>query len=80
MEGWKKRVASPTYGMVIGFLTLSDNDGNEIDQVAIPGFELRIFNGTNAAKRGGLLRGLRGGDHLLHLQRERDLHGFSGSL
>lgn len=53
----EKRVASPTYGIVIGFLTMDDWDGNEFDTLAIPGFELRIFNGTNVGKRGGFFVG-----------------------
>jgi len=57
VEGWKKRVASPTYGLVVGFLTIKDWDGNEFDTLAIPGIELRIFNGTNVAKRGGFFVG-----------------------
>ena len=57
VEGWKKRVASPTYGLALAFLPLTDEDGNELDTLVIPGFEMRIFNGTNVAKRGGFFVG-----------------------
>ena len=56
-EGWKKRVASPTYGAVFGLLEISDDDDNSLKSLTIPGVELRIFNGTNVAKRGGFFVG-----------------------
>jgi len=57
VEGWKKRVASPTYGLALATLTIKDWDGKEIDKMVVPGFEMRIFNGTNVAKRGGFFVG-----------------------
>jgi len=58
-EGWKRGFASPTYGVSIAPLTLSYNDGSEDqeDTVYVPGVEVRIFNGTNIAKRGGFYTG-----------------------
>jgi hypothetical protein len=56
VEGWKRRVASPTYGIAVGFLVPSDDSG-ELDPVPMPGLELRIFNGMNVAKRGGFYTG-----------------------
>ena len=80
VEGWKKRVASPTYGLVVGFLTMSDWDGNEIDQVAIPGIELRIFNGTNVAKRGGFFVGYEVGT-IFFVKDDFDTYSFdSGTI
>jgi len=59
-EGWKRGFASPTYGVSIAPLTLTYNDGGgkeQEDMVYVPGVELRIFNGTNIAKRGGFYTG-----------------------
>jgi hypothetical protein len=57
VEGWKKRVASPTYGVVVSFLEAEDGDGSVEDPFLFPGIELRIFNGMNVAKRGGFYTG-----------------------
>lgn len=57
VEGWKKRVAAPTYGVVVGTLSLRNEAGDELDTLSVPGFEMRIFNGTNVAKRGGFFVG-----------------------
>jgi hypothetical protein len=56
-EGWKKRVASPTYGAVFGLLNFTDDEGNDLGSLTIPGIEFRIFNGTNVGKRGGFFVG-----------------------
>jgi hypothetical protein len=56
VEGWKKRVASPTYGLAVGFLVPSDDSG-DLEPIPMPGIELRIFNGINVAKRGGFFTG-----------------------
>ncbi len=65
VEGWKKRFASPTYGFVLAptELDINDADGTE-DSIMIPGFEIRIFNGMNVAKRGGFYTGYEVGVNL----------------
>jgi hypothetical protein len=55
-EGWKKRFASPTYGVALAPMTIEYGDGEE-DEILLPGIELRIFNGMNVEKRGGFYTG-----------------------
>ncbi len=59
VEGWKKRFASPTYGLIFAPTEIEVvTEGDDIEEtIFIPGFELRIFNGINVAKRGGFYTG-----------------------
>ena len=57
---WRKRVASPTYG--IGFLVLDINyrdrgDNFQHEGMAMPGIDLRHFNGANTTEGGGFYYG-----------------------
>ena len=60
VEGWKKRFASPTYGVTATPITLeySNSEGeDETEEIVVPGFDFRIFNGMNVNKRGGFYTG-----------------------
>ncbi|MFO7827429.1 MAG: hypothetical protein R6V23_02300 [Bacteroidales bacterium] len=59
-EDWLKRVASPTYGLSLGFFNLNYQDRNDEEQeetLLMPGIDLRHFNGTNVSKGGGFYYG-----------------------
>lgn len=59
-EDWLKRVASPTYGLSLGFFNLNYQDRNDKEQeetLLMPGIDLRHFNGTNVSKGGGFYYG-----------------------
>ncbi|MFP4492043.1 MAG: hypothetical protein ACLFNZ_11250 [Spirochaetaceae bacterium] len=56
VEGWKKRFASPTYGVAIAPMYIEYTDKNnevQSDDVIVPGVQLRILQGMNVSKRGG---------------------------
>lgn len=57
-ENWKKRIASPSYGLTMGFYELKY--GPERDQsetLIMPGIDLRHFNGLNVPRSGGFYYG-----------------------
>ena len=54
-DGWKKRFASPSYGISLLILEVQA-DGVE-ETIVVPGFDFRIFNGMNISKRGGFYTG-----------------------
>jgi len=59
-EGWKERIASPSYGLTIGFFDLQykNADGNdENDTLLMPGIELRHFNGIDVPRDRGFYYG-----------------------
>jgi formylmethanofuran dehydrogenase subunit C len=58
-EGWKKRFASPTYGVVLAptEIEIPTSGASLEEEILVPGFEIRIFNGMNVAKRGGFYTG-----------------------
>lgn len=76
-EGWKKRFASPTYGVVLAPTDLDIGNGNE-DSILIPGVEMRIFNGMNVAKRGGFYTGYEVGVNLFFYS-EGESYNISGT-
>jgi hypothetical protein len=79
VEGWKRRVASPTYGLVVTFLEVENGDGKIQDPIPFPGIELRIFNGMNVAKRGGFYTGYEVGTILFILPETDTLALSSGN-
>jgi len=59
-ESWHKRIASPSYGFNLGFFTLEyeDEQGeSQTDTLAMPGIELRHFNGLDVPRDGGFYYG-----------------------
>ncbi len=59
-DDWSRRVASPTYGLSLGFLGLTYRDRNNEEKeetIPVPGIDLRHFNGTNVSKGGGFYYG-----------------------
>ncbi|WP_321992747.1 hypothetical protein [Marispirochaeta aestuarii] len=65
-DGWKKRFASPSYGLSLMMLNVSDDNGLE-ETILVPGFDFRILNGTNISKRGGFYTGYEVGATIYHL-------------
>ncbi len=58
-EGWKKRFASPTYGVILAptDIEIPTAGAAQEESLLVPGVEIRIFNGMNVAKRGGFYTG-----------------------
>ncbi len=59
-ESWKKRIASPSYGLSLLPFTLEslDNDGDErTETIFLPGIDLRHFNGINVPRDGSFYYG-----------------------
>lgn len=54
---WKEQFASPTYGIALIPGTIS-GDGLAARKIAIPGLDVRLFQGTNVTKRGGFFTGI----------------------
>ena len=69
VEGWKKRFASPSYGVAFAPVTIEFTDGGEDSEetLVVPGVDIRIFNGINVAKRGGFYVGHEVGTSLFFL-------------
>ena len=65
-DGWKKRFSSPSYGLSLMMLNVSDDNGLE-ETILVPGFDFRILNGTNISKRGGFYTGYEVGATIYHL-------------
>lgn len=79
-EGWKKRFASPTYGVSLATLTIDYLDNGEVqeDDILVPGIDIRIFNGINVAKRGGFYTGYEVGT-IIYLLGESDSYDIGGT-
>jgi len=62
---WGQSFASPSYGVAVMFVTPGDRDdfSRVMEAIPIVGIDLRIFNGTNVAKRGGFFIGYEVGAH-----------------
>jgi hypothetical protein len=59
-ESWHKKIASPSYGLNIGFFTLDYEDElgeSQTKTLVMPGIELRHFNGINVPRDGGFYYG-----------------------
>jgi len=59
-NNWKKLIASPSYGLNIGFFNLEYEDTNEDtqkDTLVLPGIDFRHFNGINVPRDGGFYYG-----------------------
>ncbi len=60
-EDWRRRIASPSYGLGLTVLELSyqveGEDDRQSDTYAMPGFDLRHFNGVNVTPAGGFFYG-----------------------
>ena len=59
-EGWKERIASPSYGLTLGFFNLTYRDADDHEQtdtLLMPGIELRHFNGIDVPRDRGFYYG-----------------------
>ncbi|MFO7849701.1 MAG: hypothetical protein R6V67_07050, partial [Spirochaetia bacterium] len=60
VEGWKKRFASPSYGIAVAPIYIeytNDEEKVQSDSVIAPGVQLRILQGIHVSKRGGFYTG-----------------------
>src|SRR6056297_671900 len=57
-ESWMKRIASPSYGLTLGFYELKFCvEDQESETLLMPGIDLRHFNGVNVPRSGGFYYG-----------------------
>src|SRR6056297_3766260 len=57
-ESWMKRIASPSYGLTLGFYELKFGpEDQESETLLMPGIDLRHFNGVNVPRSGGFYYG-----------------------
>ncbi len=58
-ESWMKRIASPSYGLTMGFydLEFGPEDNRQNKTLIMPGIDLRHFNGVNVPRDGGFYYG-----------------------
>ncbi|MCF7913547.1 MAG: hypothetical protein K9L66_00115 [Spirochaetaceae bacterium] len=57
-ENWKKRIASPSYGLTMGFFELKYGpDRDQSETLLMPGIDIRHFNGLNVPRSGGFYYG-----------------------
>ncbi|HKK64635.1 MAG TPA: hypothetical protein VJ967_02190 [Clostridia bacterium] len=58
-ENWKKRIASPSYGLTMGFYNLEAGpwDNRQNETLMMPGIDIRHFNGVNVPRSGGFYYG-----------------------
>jgi len=51
-EHWSTRIASPSYGFNMAFLTIEYGEDEDTETVAMPGLDIRHFNGINVTESG----------------------------
>ncbi|MFO7731574.1 MAG: hypothetical protein R6V86_12515 [Spirochaetia bacterium] len=58
-ESWMKRIASPSYGLTMGFYELEygPGDNRQNETLMMPGIDIRHFNGLNVPRSGGFYYG-----------------------
>jgi len=58
-ESWMKRIASPSYGLTMGFFNLEfgPEDDRQNKTLIMPGIDIRHFNGVNVPRSGGFYYG-----------------------
>jgi hypothetical protein len=57
-ENWMKRIASPSYGLTMGFYDLKFGvEDQESKTLLMPGIDIRHFNGVNVPRSGGFYYG-----------------------
>ncbi|MFW6360618.1 MAG: hypothetical protein ACOC2R_02610 [Spirochaetota bacterium] len=58
-ENWMKRIASPSYGLTMGFYDLryGPDDARQNETLMMPGIDIRHFNGLNVPRSGGFYYG-----------------------
>jgi hypothetical protein len=55
--GWNSRIASPSYGLSLGFINLTYGEADNEKMLLMPGIDLRHFNGINVTRAGGFYFG-----------------------